>query len=74
MAHSGRCKNSQLYTEAGLGCENCKYRYDLNVQCQNSKSKKSENTRRQEDTEGQFELMLKDHELDSSQEMNHVKH
>lgn len=38
MAHSGRCKNSQLYTEAGLGSENCNYRFDLNVQCQNSKS------------------------------------
>lgn len=70
MAHSGRCKNSQLYTEAGLGSENCKYRFDLNVQCQNSKSEKA---RRQEETGGQFELMLKDHELDSSQEMNHVK-
>lgn len=44
MAHSGQRKNSQLYTEAGLGSENCNYRYDLNIHCQKSKSVKSGET------------------------------
>lgn len=44
MAHSGRRKNSQLYTEAGLGSENCNYRHDLNIQRQESKTDKSEET------------------------------
>lgn len=72
MAHSGHRKNSQLYTEAGLGSENCNYRFDLNTQCQRSKSDTREETVKLVNTEGAMKLMLEDHESILGQELNHI--